>query len=48
MLVGCQPFRGDAAEDVQNAIKKGEYVFDEGFWKNVNEKSKNLSAHFSF
>jgi len=42
MLVGYQPFRGDTNQELRNAIKNGAFVFDEEFWKDIDEEAKQF------
>ena len=42
MLVGYQPFRGETEQEVRRAIKSGKFVFDEEYWEDVHDDTKNF------
>lgn len=42
MLAGYQPFRSDDEKELQAAIVRGEFVFEEDFWKFVSQESKRF------
>lgn len=44
MLAGCEPFEGECDEEIQFAVKKGDYVFHEEFFSAVSDEAKDFIA----